>query len=99
MRDGDVASILVIRKEQFERFTTVRRNNSTAQNGLVEYDYMETSSRFFRTTISDIEEFNTFIRGLGLVLTFEKLDTQVDAGGPIGMKMLFVKVGAHKINA
>jgi hypothetical protein len=97
MQEGDVASILVIRKEQFGQFSSLQQNCVTTKEGLSEFDHVsKKGSKFFRTTILDIDDFNAFVRRLGLAMIFEKIDAQVDKGGPIGMKMLFVKVGAYK---
>lgn len=97
MIQGDIISILVIRKDQFQNITTLQKNEASENKGLAEFDRVSSDSRrFFRTTISDIEQFNDFIHSLGLTMMFEKIDEEID-DGPKRMKMLFVKVGGYKL--
>ncbi|NGX43770.1 MAG: hypothetical protein K940chlam7_02073 [Chlamydiae bacterium] len=96
MEEGDIASILVVRKEQFQKKKSLQKVTETESQGLVEFNEVsKKGERFFRTTVSDIESFNDFIGGLGLSMTFEKIDEDLDEG-PRRMKMLFVKVSAYK---
>ncbi len=98
MMQGDVISILVIRKDQFQNIATLQKNGESENKGLAEFDQVSSDSRrFFRTTISDIEKFNDFIHSLGLTMMFEKIDEEID-DGPKRMKMLFVKVSGYKLN-
>jgi hypothetical protein len=97
MMQGDIISILVIRKDQFQNITILQKNEESENKGLAEFDKVSSDSRkFFRTTISDIEQFNDFIHSLGLTMMFEKIDEEID-DGPKRIKMLFVKVGGYKL--
>ncbi|MCB1116359.1 MAG: hypothetical protein KDK71_07815 [Chlamydiia bacterium] len=96
MMEGDIISILVIRKDQFKNISALEKNEQSEKNGLAEFDQIsKAGKRFFRATVSDIEQFNEFVHGLGLTMMFERIDEEIDAG-PKKLKMLFVKLGGYK---